>query len=113
MNLSESKFYLDLVQWLVTLALAVTVWLRKPGNDAGLAVAALKLNVDECLADHAHRLTEIEAHMQHMATSEGVARLDGQIKQLSSRIDGQALQLQTISTSLARIESYLLDRGRK
>lgn len=110
MNWSENKFYFDLVQWLVTLALVITVWLRKPGTDAGLAVAALKVDVDERMGNHAQRLTQIEAHMQHMATSEAMSKIDGMVKQLSSRIDGQALQLQTIGATLARIETFLLNR---
>lgn len=42
MNFLDAKFWLDARQWVVTAALAFTVWLRKPGE----------------------RITEIEAHME-------------------------------------------------
>lgn len=108
MNFSEGKFWFDVAQWICTIALAVTVWLRKPGTDAGLAVNALKADVDLRLNAYAQRLTEIEAHMKHMATSEKLMELEGSVKQLNERTMGIDERLKTMRETLVRIESFLL-----
>lgn len=105
---ADNKFWLDLVQWLVTLALAVSVWLRKPGEDAGRAVAELREDVDARMQGHTARLTEIEAHMEHMPTDEELAKLEGSIQTLDERTKGMADRMAVMAASLQRIETYLL-----
>lgn len=112
MNMMEGKFWLDVVQWVVTLGLAFTVWLRKPGTDAGLAVARLKDDMDNRLSAHSQRLTEIEAHMEHMATSEALMQLEGTVKQVVERTAGIDERLKTMRDTLARIETFLLNQSR-
>lgn len=109
MNWTDPRFWVDLVQGLVTAALAVSVWLRKPGEDAGRAVAELRDDVDEQLKRHADRLTEIEAHMEHMPTDQELVKLEGVIKQLDERTKGLANQMSTMAGQLQRIETYLLN----
>lgn len=108
MNFGESKFYLDMVQWLVTLALAVTLWLRKPGTDAGLAVLAMRKELDEVIADHRHRLIKIEANQSHLATSEALGALGGTVQTLIERSSGVSEQMRVMRTTLDRIEQFLL-----
>lgn len=110
MNLGENKFYLDLMQWVVTIALAVSVWLRKPGTDAGLAVAALRKEVDAVIDDHQQRLIRIEIQLSHMATSEALAKLDGTVQQLTERTAGLAEQLRGIRAALDVIQQFLLSK---
>lgn len=110
MNWSENKFYLDIVQWLVTLALATTVWLRKPGTDAGLAVNRLRADVDLLLNAYTQRLTEIEAHMKHMATSEQLAQLSGTVMRIDERTQATDNALDHLRIQLNRIEDYLRNR---
>lgn len=105
---ADNRFWLDLVQWLVTLALAVSVWLRKPGEDAGRAVAELRDDIDRRLQSHTARLTEIEAHMEHMPTDEELAKLEGAIQTLDERTRGMAERMGVMAASLQRIETYLL-----
>lgn len=108
----EGKFWLDVVQWVVTLGLAFTVWLRKPGTDAGLAVHKLKDDMDTRLSAHSQRLIEIEAHMEHMATSEALMQLEGTVKQVVERTAGIDERLKTMRDTLARIETFLLNQSR-
>lgn len=122
MNLTEAKFWLDVVQWAVTVALAVSVWLRKPGTDAGKAVEALKQAVGERFDAHrelhaaemrrqGERITEIEAHMEHMPTSEELRVLEGTVKQIAERTQGMSDRMTGITATLNRIEHHLLSRG--
>lgn len=110
MNWTDPRFWADLVQGLVTAALAVSVWLRKPGEDAGRAVAELREDVDTQLKGHSERLTEIEAHMEHMPTDEELVKLEGAIKQLDERTKGMATQIGAMAGQLQRIETYLLNK---
>ncbi len=109
MNWTDPRFWTDLIQGLVTAALAVSVWLRKPGEDAGRAVAELRDDVDAQLKGHAERLTEIEAHMEHMPTDEELVKLEGAIKQLDERTRGMAERVAHMAAALQRIETYLLN----
>jgi hypothetical protein len=102
------KPWLDLVQWVFTVALGLFVWLRKPGEDAGAAVATLRADHDQRLHQHAARLTEIEAHMEHMPTSEELKELEGTVREIGQRTAGIADSMTTMRATLARIETYLL-----
>ena len=106
---TDSRFYLDLVQWAVSLALAFTVWVRRPGQDAAKAVEALRADNDHRLQAHGHRLTEIEAHMEHMPTSEELKELEGTVKEIAQRLAGMSDGMATVRTTLVRIESFLLN----
>lgn len=106
--IADNRFWLDLVQWLVTLGLAITVWLRKPGEDAGKAVDALRADHDQRLHQHGQRLTEIEAHMEHMPTTEDLKELEGTVKEIGERTAGIADGMGTMRATLARIETFLL-----
>lgn len=71
----------QLVQLLWIAGLTVVTWLRKPGMDAEAAVKTLqdelgrdieayRQDVDRRLLEHAERLTRIDAHLEHMPSSE-------------------------------------------
>ena len=109
MNSIDIRFWLDLSQWLLMMVLAVTVWLRKPGHDAGEAVQALRIDLDKRLQGHSERLTEIEAHMEHMPTSEELEELKGTVKETGQRVAGIADGMSTMRNTLTRIETFLLN----
>jgi len=111
MNSLDSKFWLDVAHWIGTVGLAFTIWLRKPGTDAGLAVTALKADMDARFNTHTQRLTEIEVHMEHMATSEALMQLEGTVKQIGERTAGIDERLKTVSVTLGRIETFLLNKS--
>lgn len=108
MNITDPRFWLDMVQWLITLLLAFTVWLRKPGHDAGMAVDMLRNDLDKRMQGHSERLTDIEAHMEHMPTSAELEELKGTLKETSQRVAGIADGLGTMRQTLSRIETFLL-----
>lgn len=41
----DPKFWLDLVQWVFMGGLAVLMWARKPGEDAGNVVAEMRIEL--------------------------------------------------------------------
>lgn len=109
MNGTDMKFWLDLAQWLVTIGLAVSVWLRKPGEDAGAAVKALKESVDEELSTVNTRLATLDERVRHMPTSDELAELEGTVKAVSAQIDGLREGVKTMRIQLNRIEEYIMN----
>ncbi len=117
----EYKFWLDLLQWLVTGLIAATVWLRKPGEDASQAVAALRDDTHESIGKLRsdvtkqfgtlmHRVIVVEERIKHSPTSEELAELEGSVKTIGAQIAAQAEASKTMSATLSRIENYLLTR---
>ena len=107
MNLNDSRLWLDAVQWIFTLSLAITVWLRKPGTDALRAVDSLKTDLDHRLQDQSMRIISIETHMQHLPSVEDLGELKSLIKQLTERSDGAAETMRNLRKQLDRIEDFL------
>lgn len=105
----ELKAWLDLIQWGLTGALAVFVWLRKPGEDAGEAVTALRREVSKQLNGLSHRMIVVEERIKHVPTSDELAELEGTVRLISSQISGQGESMQTMRVQLNRIEGYLLN----
>lgn len=104
----EPRFVLDLVQWLVTLGLAFTVWLRKPGTDAAQAVRDLADMTEDRLSAHASRLASIETHMKHMPTTDELIKLEGLVGQINERSQNAAEAIRNVRVQLNRIEDFLL-----
>lgn len=109
MNNIDFNFWFGLLQWLFTLALAVTVWLRKPGEDAGKAVEALRTdytNRSQAVDTH---LATIDERLRHMPNSEELAELEGTVKAISEKVSGISVGMERQTTQLDRIENFLLN----
>ena len=106
----DPKFWLELLHWACTVLLATAIWLRKPGVEAGVAVAALEAKHGQQLAEHSKQLALHEERMQHMPTSEELAELEGTVKTIAAQMEGLGESMGTVRLQLNRIETYLLDR---
>jgi hypothetical protein len=104
----DPKTASDWAQWLVMAVISLVVWLRKPGEDAKGAVTALRESTDTQLAGLAKRLTAVETHLDHMPTSEELAKLEGTVKQIDERTEGLAEAIGQLRIQLNRIEEFLL-----
>jgi hypothetical protein len=105
---AEFKDWATLLNWLITGLLAVAVWLRKPGEDAGQAVSTLRYEIIDELAHMSHRLTVVEEQAKHVPSRTDVAELEGSIKAISMQGAGLAEAISTMRVQLNRIEAYLL-----
>lgn len=102
MTFNDPKFWLDLLQWAIVLAVAGTTWLRKPGQAAIDGLASLRKHVDEQHQDIHTTVAVLRERMEHMPTDEELAQLAGAVRAMS---DSQ----ERISLQLSRIETYLLN----
>lgn len=89
--------------------LTLVVWLRKPGEDASHAVDKLREDMVEEQGKVNTRLTAIETELEHMPTSEELTRLEGTVKAIDMRTEGQSRQIETMANAVNRIENYLLN----
>jgi hypothetical protein len=89
--------------------LSVTVWLRKPGEDAGAAVNTLRNETAEEVADLDHRVTVVEQQIKHVPTTSEMAELDGTVRSIAMQNSGLVEAIGTMRTQLNRIETYLLN----
>jgi len=105
---ADLKDWAVLANWLITGLLAVAVWLRKPGEDAGKAIETLRREVAEEFADQGHRVTVVEERIKHVPTTSEMAELDGTVRAISMQNSGLAEAISTMRTQLNRIETYLL-----
>lgn len=95
MTLSDPRLWLDLAQS----AALVILWLRKPGQDAMSAVAALGL-----------RMAVVEERLSHMPTDDELSKLGGTVLAIERETEAQSARLNSIGAQLNRIETYLLNR---
>lgn len=109
----DPKWWLDAAQWVVTGAVAVFVWLRKPGEEANTAISKMREDFGEVIHDHARRIATIETHMEHMPDEGEFRQLEGQVREVAQGLTGLRDSLQPIRESLRRIEDYLLRGANK
>ena len=99
----------NLIQWLITAGLAVSVWLRKPGQDAGEAVGKLRSDFHQVAAGLTHRVIAMEEHIKHVPTSAELMELEGTVKASAAQTAGLVESMSTMRVQLNRIEAYLLN----
>lgn len=112
MLFETSRAWVELFIVLWNCGLTAVLWLRKPGEDAAIAVDALRADVDDKLKSQSEQITEIRAHMQHMPTNDELMQLEGTVRQINERTTGMADGMSTVRASLNRIEDYLLRERR-
>lgn len=100
--LTDMRGPLDVLQTLAIIGIGLVTWLRKPGEDAGLAIEAVH-----------NRVTTLEERIKHMPTSDELSELEGTVKAINERTLGLAEAIGSVRASQARVESFLLNGGRK
>lgn len=105
---NEIKDWLWVLQWLVTAALGVSVWLRKPGQAAGEAVSALRRDVSTQMAELQTRNIVMEEKLKHVPSAADLVELEGSVKAAAAQTAGLVEAMGTMRVQLNRIESYLL-----
>jgi len=109
MTPDEIKTWSTVALGLWNICLTVALWLRKPGEDAGHAVAELRAAHSREIAEMRDDVTRIETQLEHTATKEDLSDLAGTVKQINERTVQMAESSRSTSAAVARIEQYLLN----
>lgn len=105
--------WIDAVQLVVTGAVMLFVWLRKPGKEAAEEVQRLRQEVNDDVGELRESLGRLEERISHMPgsqevgmLSQAVASLEATVKALSQAQDQRT---DVIERKLSRIEEFLLN----
>lgn len=123
MDALDYKFWWNVALTVATGLIAVLTWVRKPGEDAGRAIAKLErtMNTKHAelkelmsaqIAELRNDETRLEERMSHMPSGDEVAELAGDVKAIKAQITGMSDRQTVQGVTLGRIEQYLLNRGR-
>lgn len=99
-NWDAAKFWLDVVQWIVLVAVVIAGWVRTGSSQNREVINVL----DERLDALDKRVISAEERLNHAPTHEDIAKLQAQYSALESKLDGVALQVN-------RIADHLLNKG--
>lgn len=105
-GIENPKDALQILFSLVTFAIAVAAWLRKPGEDAR---TALQSHITTEHAGLREKVMTIEERIRHMPTSDELAELEGTVKKVEERTAGLTEGLVQVRKQLDRIENFLLN----
>jgi hypothetical protein len=97
----DYPFWFEVLRWAITLLLAGVVWLRKPGEEASLAVSKL-----------AARLDVFEERVKHMPTDEELAQLRGDVSTIKAEVKGVSDLLVRVEHQNTLIHQHLLNNSR-
>lgn len=92
------RFWLDAIQWLFIVALAVWGWIDRGRKDNKGAIKELTQQTDAL----ERRLITAEEHMKHSPTHEDIAKLQSQYSALDSKLD-------RVTSTVDRIHDYLMN----
>lgn len=104
---------INILQTLGLLAVGVVMWLRKPGEQAGQDLVALRNEMLELHAGNASRVDTLEERIRHMPNSEQLAHLEGTVRTISAQNAAQSDRLTIMTTQLTRIENFLLHDAKR
>lgn len=88
---------MDIAQTIAVIAL----WLRRPGQEAGVKVGEVEGRVDV-----------LEERIKHMPTTNELTELEGTVNAIKATLDGMQQSQDVQRATLIRIENYLLSHGR-
>ncbi len=111
-DLEQIRNVLVIVHTLAIIAIAVVIWLRKPGEDASAAVVALRSEVLGLHGAMNLRQATMEERLRHMPNSEELAELEGTVKTIAAQNANQSERLSVMGNQLNRIENFLLNHKR-
>ena len=115
LNYEAAKFWFDVLQFILTLAIGVYVWVVNRHRVTHTRIAGLEDHVADKFADHEKRLITVEKDIEHLPDNDDVsilrqrtAAIEGDIKGVRQEIHGIRELMEPMSRSMDRMNDYLL-----
>lgn len=105
-GIENPKDALQILFSLVTFAIAVAAWLRKPGEDAR---TALQTHITTEHAGLREKVSTMEERIKHMPTSNELSDLEGTVKAISAQMTAMSASVAAVHASQKLVEQYLLN----
>lgn len=96
---SAWRFWFSVLQWVVTIGVALFVALDRVRNDSRAELSQAKATIDNI----EKRVTRVEEALVHAPTHDDISNL-------RSELAGATAKLETVTRTLQRIEDYLLNK---
>lgn len=106
LGIDSPKDLLQILFSLVTFAIALAAWLRKPGEDAK---TALQSHISTEHAGLREKVSTMEERIKHMPTSDELSELEGTVKAIRAQIEAISTSLAAVHSSQKLVETYLLN----
>lgn len=98
-NFSDPKFWVDLLQLIGMVVIALVLFARRPGEEATKSLVELD-----------KRVIVLEQKIINVPTSEEMAELAGMVKVIEAQGEAQVQRMDALADQLTRIETYLLHK---
>lgn len=99
-NYDALKFWLDVAQWVFTIALMIFVWIDRGRSDNRNLIK----QVAERQEVLERRLLTAEEQMRHLPTHDDFAKVQTQVAGLDSKLD-------RVTNTVDRVHDYLMNKG--
>lgn len=116
LDYKEMGFWLDVAQWLSIGAVAVWGYLRGKDDDNATAIKAVNKSVVELRAvveageaEQNLRLATIEERMRHIPNAEELARIEGDVSEVRTKVEGTLELLKRVEHQTNLIHQHLLN----
>lgn len=113
------KLAVDVVQFLLTGAIGVYVYLANKNRVTNERIGRLEEDVDARLDDHTSRLATVEAHLEHLPGADAVgevremvARVGGDVKGVKAEVQGIREVLAPMQRVIDNVQQYLLNQNK-
>lgn len=98
MNFDAGRFWLDLIQWIATIAIGIYAWLSHRHSANAIELGELR-----------EEFAVIEERLKHVPDQNLVHALHSDMRAVQARLDGIQKSLDPLAKALDRINDYLLN----
>lgn len=116
MDYKAAAFWLDVLQWASIVAVGVWTYLRNKDNDNDTAIKAVNKSVGDLRtvveageASQNLRLATIEERMRHIPSAEELARIEGDVSEVRTKVEGTLELLKRVEHQTNLIHQHLLN----
>tara|TARA_E500000318_G_scaffold46673_4_gene43998 strand:+ start:13519 stop:13887 length:369 start_codon:yes stop_codon:yes gene_type:complete len=115
---TDPKVLIEVIQILATIGLGVFVWFRDKNRATQSAVNSLAEKTDRRLDGHGERISRLEGASLNAPTRDQVGKMEvsitaveGDLKGLSSTVNGMAKQMETMGAHLKMLVEHEIKGG--
>lgn len=98
METDEIRLWVTILQWLITGAIGIYVWLQSRAQAKATEVEMIK-----------HRVILVEEQMRHIPDAHLVHAMHSDMKAVQARLDGIQRSIDPLADALNRMNTYLLN----
>lgn len=112
MDWTAAKFWLDFINFILTLAIGLYVYIATRHRVTNERIGEMERDVDTKLDLHSDRLARLETAMERAPTHEDLKRIHERIDQAVKELAAIGGEFKGVAKALQLIQQHLIDRSR-